>query len=62
MKLFVLFLLAVVTLLVAGASVASANAGPPRPRPIEPSKGIAAVAGGAGAVLAGLWLIRRPKP
>ena len=48
--------------LLLGAANASANAGPPRPKPSEPGVAIAAIAGAAGAVLAGFWIVRRPKP
>jgi hypothetical protein len=55
--------LSLVVLLLA-APVALANAGPPRvpPSVTEPSVALAAVAGVAGAVLAGWWLARRPRP
>jgi hypothetical protein len=45
-----------------GAANAAANEGPPRPKPVEPNTAIAAIAGSAGAVLAGYWFIRKPKP
>ena len=53
-----------VAVLLLTASVALANQGPPPlPKPVaEPSVALAAIAGGAGAVLAGWWLARRPKP
>lgn len=46
------------------ASVALANAGPPRPPQslAQPSVAIAAVAGVAGALVAGWWFVRRMKP
>jgi hypothetical protein len=62
-KRLILFLAAFVVLLLLGGSVASANAGRPLPKPpTEPGASVAAVAGGVGAVLAGFWIIRRPKP
>ena len=62
MKRLLLPVVAFVALLL-GASVASANAGPPRPKPpTEPGVTVAAVAGGVGAVLAGFWIVRRPRP
>ena len=61
MKRVLLFAVAL-TILALGAATAAANAGPPQPRPIPPNAAIAAVAGGVGAVLAGLWIVRRPKP
>ncbi|HVL12322.1 MAG TPA: hypothetical protein VM529_07140 [Gemmata sp.] len=64
MKGLLLFLLAVVALLLLGTSVASAN-GPalfPSSQPAAgPDVAVAAVAGGAGAVLAGLWFARLLK-
>jgi hypothetical protein len=35
---------------------------PATPKPVEPITAIAAITGAAGAVLAGYWFIRRPKP
>ena len=53
-----------VAVLLLSASVALANQGPPTlPKSVaEPSVALAAVAGGAGAVLAGWWFARRIKP
>jgi hypothetical protein len=58
----ILLLFAALVVLVLGAASASANAGPPRPKPVEPNTAVAAITGAAGAVLAGYWFIRRPKP
>jgi hypothetical protein len=58
----ILLPIAAFVVMMLGAASATANEAPPRPKPVEPNTAIAAIAGAAGAVMAGYWFIRRPKP